>query len=175
METDLKAVKAFVFDIDGVMTDGSVLCDSNAEPLRIYNEKDGHGLRMAALNGYTLAVITGGHTEAVRKRMTAYGVPYGNVYLKARNKLKIIQSICERFGLEAKEVLYMGDDIPDIAPLRFAGVGVVPADAVQEAKDAADIVSPVPGGRGFVRWTLELVMKAQDKWEFDVDKYEKMF
>ncbi len=175
MEPNLKAVKAFVFDIDGVMTDGSVLCDSSAEPLRIFNEKDGHGLRMAALNGYTLAVITGGHTEAVRKRMTAYGVPYGNVYLKARNKLKIIQGICERFGLSAEEVLYMGDDIPDIGALKFAGVGVVPADAVEEARQAADIVSPLPGGRGFVRWTLEMVMKAQGRWEFDVEKYEAMF
>ena len=175
METNLKAVKAIVFDIDGVMTDGSVLCDTNAEPLRIFNEKDGHGLRMAALNGYTLAVITGGHTEAVRKRMTAYGVPYENVYLKARNKLKILQSVCERFGLEPKEVLYMGDDIPDIAAIKYAGVGVVPADAVEEARQAADIVSPVEGGKGFVRWTLELVMKTQGRWVFDVEKYERMF
>lgn len=175
MEPNLKAVKAFVFDIDGVMTDGSVLCDCNAEPLRIYNEKDGHGLRMAALNGYTLAVITGGHTEAVRKRMTAYGVPYENVYLKARNKRRILQEVCERFGLAPEEVLYMGDDIPDIGALEYAGVGAVPADAVEEAKQAADIVAPVGGGRGFVRWILELVMKAQGKWTFDVDKYEKMF
>ena len=171
----LAGVNTFLFDYDGVMTDGSVLCDSNAEPLRIYNEKDGHGLRMAALNGYILAVVTGGHTEAVRKRMTAYGVPYGNVYLKARNKLEILKGICERFGLSPEEILYMGDDIPDAASLKFAGVGVAPADAVQEALDAADIVSPVGGGKGFVRWTLELVMKAQGKWEFDVDKYAEMF
>lgn len=175
MGTNLNAIRAFFFDVDGVMTDGSVICDPNAEPLRIFNEKDGHGLRMAALNGYTLGVITGGHTEAVRKRMTAYGVPYENVCLKARHKVKDLQSLCERLGLSAKEVLYMGDDIPDVGPLRLAGVGVAPADAAQEAKDAADIVSPVGGGRGFVRWTVELVMKAQGKWEFDVEKYEKMF
>ena len=175
MEPNLKRIKAFVFDIDGVMTDGSVLCNTEAEPLRIYNEKDGHGLRMAALNGYTLAVITGGHTEAVRRRMTAYGVPYENVYLKARNKLKLLQEVCERFGLSAEEVLYMGDDIPDVAALKYAGVGAVPSDAVEEARQAADIVAPVGGGKGFVRWTLELVMKAQGRWVFDVDKYEKMF
>ena len=175
MEPNLSKIKAFVFDIDGVMTDGSVLCNTEAEPLRIYNEKDGHGLRMAALNGYTLAVITGGHTEAVRKRMTAYGVPYENVYLKARNKLKLLKDVCERFGLSAEEVLYMGDDIPDVAALKFAGVGAVPSDAVEEARQAADIVAPVGGGKGFVRWILELVMKAQGRWVFDVDKYEKMF
>ncbi|MBR3457677.1 MAG: HAD hydrolase family protein, partial [Selenomonadaceae bacterium] len=174
MEPNLKAVKAFVFDIDGVMTDGSVLCDSNAEPLRIFNEKDGHGLRMAALNGYILGVITGGHTEAVRKRMTAYGVPYGNVYLKARSKLKLLKEFCERYELQPEEVLYMGDDIPDIAPLNYAGIGAVPCDAVEEARQAADIVSPIGGGRGFVRWILELVMKTQGRWEFDVEKYEKM-
>ena len=69
----------------------------------------------------------------------------------------------------------MGDDIPDVAALRFAGVGVVPSDAVEEAKEAADIIAPVPGGRGFVRWTLELVMKGQGRWIFDVDKYEQTF
>ena len=175
MEPNLSAVKAFVFDIDGVMTDGSVLCNSDAEPLRIFNEKDGHGLRMAALNGYTLAVVTGGHTEAVRKRMTAYGVPYENVYLKARNKRRILAGICERFNLQPQEILYMGDDIPDVPAMEFAGIGVAPADAVEEARQAANIVSPVAGGKGFVRWTLELVMKAQGRWIFDVDKYEKMF
>ena len=106
MEPNLSAVKAFVLDVDGVMTDGSVLVDSNAEPLRIFNEKDGHGLRMAALNGYTLGVITGGHTEAVRKRMTAYGIPYENVYLLARDKRRILGEFCERFKLQPEEVLY---------------------------------------------------------------------
>lgn len=175
MEPNHSAVKAFVLDVDGVMTDGSVLVDSHAEPLRIFNEKDGHGLRMAALNGYILGVITGGHTEAVRKRMTAYGIPYENVYLLARDKRRILIEFCERFKLQPEEVLYMGDDIPDIPALQYAGIGAVPSDAVQEAKDAADIVSPCAGGRGFVRWTLELVMKAQGRWEFDVKKYEKMF
>lgn len=175
MAPNLKDVKAFLLDVDGVMTDGSILVDPNAEPLRIFNEKDGHGLRMAALNGYILGVITGSNTEAVRKRLTAYGVPYGNVYLKVRDKLRSISQFCDRYNLHPEEVLYMGDDIPDVAALRFAGVGVAPADAVAEAKEAADIVSPVPGGRGFVRWTLELVMKEQGRWTFNVDKYEKMF
>jgi len=175
MEQSLKHIKAFLIDVDGVMTDGSIIVDPNGEPLRVFNEKDGHGLRMAALNGYILGVITGSNTEAVRKRLTAYGIPYGNIYLKVRDKLRTINSICERFGLSAEEVLYMGDDIPDIPALRFAGIGAVPADAVAEAKEAADIVSPVPGGRGFVRWVLELVMKEQGRWVFDVDKYEKMF
>ncbi|MBO4671793.1 MAG: HAD hydrolase-like protein [Bacteroidales bacterium] len=175
MELNLSAVKAFVLDVDGVMTDGSVLVDSNAEPLRIFNEKDGHGLRMAALNGYILGVITGGHTEAVRKRMTAYGVPYENVILHARDKCKLLAEFCERFSLRPEEVLYMGDDIPDIPALKYAGIGAVPSDAVEEAREAADVVSPFGGGRGFVRWTLELVMKAQGRWEFDVKKYEKMF
>ena len=175
MEQSLKAVKAILLDVDGVMTDGSIIVDPNAEPLRIFNEKDGHGLRMAALNGYRLGVITGSNTEAVRKRLTAYGVPYEDVYLKVRDKLRSIRQYCERYGLKPEEILYMGDDIPDVAALRFAGVGVVPSDAVEEAKEAADIIAPVPGGRGFVRWTLELVMKGQGRWIFDVDKYEQTF
>ena len=175
MAPNLKAVRAILFDVDGVMTDGSILVDPNAEPLRIFNEKDGHGLRMAALNGYILGVITGSNTEAVRKRLTAYGVPYENVCLKVRDKLRSIREFCERYNLKAEEVLYMGDDIPDVSALRYAGVAVVPSDAVDEAKNAADFISPIPGGRGFVRWTLELVMKAQGRWVFDVDKYEKEF
>ena len=175
MAPSLKEIKAFLLDVDGVMTDGSILVDPNAEPLRIFNEKDGHGLRMAALNGYVLGVITGSNTEAVRKRLTAYGIPYGNVRLKVRDKLRSIREFCEQYGLRAEEVLYMGDDIPDVPALQFAGIGVSPADAAQEAKDAADIVSPVPGGRGFVRWVLELVMKEQGKWVFDVQKYDQMF
>lgn len=175
MEPNLKAVRAIVLDVDGVMTDGSVLIDPNAEPLRIFNEKDGHGLRMAAMNGYILAVVTGGHTEAVRKRMVAYGIPYENVYLKARDKRKVLAGICERFSLSPQEILYMGDDIPDVPAMELAGVSVAPSDAAAEAREAASIVSPIGGGRGFVRWTLELVMKSQDKWKFDVRRYEEMF
>ncbi len=175
MVPNLKGIKAFLLDVDGVMTDGSIIVDPNAEPLRIFNEKDGHGLRMAALNGYLLGVITGSNTEAVRKRLTAYGIPYGNVYLKVRNKRRVIAEFCERYSLSPQDVLYMGDDIPDVPALQFAGVGAVPQDAAAEAREAADIVAPVPGGRGFVRWILELVMKEQGKWVFNVDEYEKMF
>lgn len=175
MAQSLKGIRAILLDIDGVMTDGSVIVDADGGPLRIFNEKDGHGLRMAALNGYFLGVITGGSTESVRKRMMAYGVPYGHIYLKVRDKLRAIKQVCADYGIQPQEILYMGDDIPDVAALRFAGIGAVPSDAVQEAKDAADIIAPVPGGRGFVRWMLELVMKEQDRWIFDVDKYESMF
>ena len=175
MGPNLKSIKAILLDVDGVMTDGSIIVDSSGEPLRIFNEKDGHGLRMAALAGYTLGVITGSNTEAVRKRLTAYGIPFDNICLKVRNKLRAISEFCERHCLQAEEILYMGDDIPDVPAIRFAGVGVVPADAVPEAKEAADFVSPLPGGRGFVRHTVEMVMKAQGKWEFDVERYEKMF
>ncbi|MBQ7622600.1 MAG: 3-deoxy-D-manno-octulosonate 8-phosphate phosphatase [Bacteroidales bacterium] len=175
MEPNLKAVRAIIFDIDGVMTDGSVLCNAKAEPLRVFNEKDGHGLRMAAMQGYILAVITGGRTEAVRKRMQAYGVPYENVYLHVRNKLAVIKEICNLHSLSPEEVLYMGDDLPDVAALRFAGVGATPCDAVPEALEASNLRSPIGGGKGFVRWTIEQVMKAQGVWRFDVDKYESMF
>ncbi len=175
MVQNLKGIKAFLLDVDGVMTDGSIIVDPNAEPLRIFNEKDGHALRMAALNGYLLGVITGSNTEAVRKRLTAYGIPYQNIFLKVRNKRRSISQFCDTYKLRAEEVLYMGDDIPDVPALEFAGLGAVPADAAAEAKAAADLVSPIPGGRGFVRWVLEMVMKEQGKWIFDVDKYENMF
>ena len=175
MEPNLKSVKAILFDVDGVMTDGSVIVAPDGGPLRIFNEKDGHGLRMAVMQGYIVGVITGGSAESVRIRLEAYGLKPENVYMRVRNKLRAISSFCDTYGLAPEEVLYMGDDIPDAAAMRFAGVGVAPADAAPEALEAADIISPVPGGRGFVRWTVEQVMKAQGTWVFDVDKYEKFF
>ena len=175
MEPNLKAIRAILFDVDGVMTDGSVIVGRDGTPLRIFNEKDGHGIRMAAMQDYILGVITGGSTESLKIRLQAYGVKAENICMKVRDKLTAIRSFCKRYNLEPSEVLYMGDDIPDAAALRFAGIGVAPADAAPEAREAADIVSPVPGGRGFVRWTLEQVMKAQDKWVFDVERYEKLF
>ncbi len=175
MAPNLKPVKAILLDIDGVMTDGSVIIDTDGTPLRVFNEKDGHGLRMAAMGGYFLGVITGGSTEALRIRMAAYGVPREHIWMKVRDKLTRIQEVCLEYGFSPEEVLYMGDDIPDAAALSFAGVGVVPCDAAQEAKDAADIIAPVPGGKGFVRWTLEQVMKEQGKWNFDVGNYASLF
>lgn len=176
MEPNLSRIKAFVFDVDGVLTDGTAMsCPGSDEAVRCFNERDGHGMRMAALNGYGLGIITGGRCESVRLRVTRFGVKKEDVYMHAKNKIVAFDDFCARHSYTREEVMYFGDDIPDVALLRYAGVGVAPADAMPEALAAADIVSPDPGGKLCARHMMERVMKEQGKWQFDVDRYDAMF
>ena len=175
MAQSLKNIKGFAYDIDGVMTDGSVLAMPDGDILRIFNAKDSFGVRMASIHGYKLAVITGGRSESLIHRSLMCGVPKEDVYLNSRNKVRDLLAWCDKYGLKPEEVMYFGDDIPDVAVLKMVGIGVAPCDACAEAKEAADIVSPYGGGRGCVRHAIEEVLKAQGQWTFDVDKYEKRF
>ena len=172
---DLSHIKAFAFDIDGVATEGTLLCTTEGDFLRIYDAKDGFTIRMAAMNGYPVAVITGGSSESIRIRMTASGVKPDDVFLHCRNKMDEFGQFCERYHLSPKEVMYFGDDIPDIEVLQACGCGVCPADAVEEVKAIANWVSPYPGGKGCLRHTIETTLKSQGKWIFDADFYKKMF
>jgi len=176
MVPNLDRIKAFVFDVDGVLTDGSTICmQTGDEAMRIFNEKDGHGIRMAALNGFGLGVITGSRCDAVKMRLTRFGVKEEDVYLHSKNKMVSFAHYCNRHGYSPDEVAYFGDDIPDCALLRHCGLGIVPSDAVDEAKEAADYVSEWPGGKLCVRKSIEMVLKAQGKWVFDVERYDSMF
>ena len=176
MELNLDRIKAFLFDVDGVLTDSTAICSTtNDEAVRAFNEKDGHGMRMAVLNGYGLGVITGGRCNSVKMRVMRFGVKEDDVYLHAKNKVVAFLDYCSRHGYDPSEVAYFGDDIPDIAVMKICGLAIAPADAVDEAKEAADYVSENPGGKCCVRKGIEMVLKAQDKWHFDVDKYDALF
>ena len=105
---DLSKIKAFALDIDGVATDGGVLCNSDGDLLRIYDAKDGFALRMAIMNGYPVAIITGGRSESIRKRMVTSGVKPEDVFLHCRNKMDEFTLFCERYKLSPKEVMYFG-------------------------------------------------------------------
>lgn len=168
-------IKAFAFDIDGVMTDGGIFADLDGELYRTFDAKDAFGIRMAVMHGYGTCVITGGRSESIRKRMTTCGVEVCDVYLGSRIKINDFNDYCARRGLKAEEVMYFGDDLPDIPVIKACGIGVCPADAVQEAKDAADYVSPYPGGKLCVRNTIEMVMREQGEWSLDVDLYHNKF
>ncbi len=171
----LKKIRAFAFDIDGVATDGKLLCAPDGDFLRLYDAKDGFAIRMAAMNGYPVAVITGGSSETIRKRMTASGVKPEDVFLHSRNKMEEFRTFCERYGLDPKEVMYFGDDIPDVEVLKACGCGVCPADAVPEACAAADWMTEAPGGKGCLREAIETTLKKQGKWNFDQGVYKKLF
>lgn len=173
--TDLKDIKAFAFDIDGVMTDGGILADLEGQLYRTFDAKDGFAVRMANMNGYPVAVITGARSQSVRARFSGNGIPPENIYLGSRDKIEDFDDFCRRHGLDRSEVMFFGDDIPDIPVLLAAGIGVVPSDAADEAKEAADIISDRPGGKGCVRKHFEEVMKAQGNWNFDVQVYKNKF
>lgn len=171
----LLRIRAFAFDVDGVMTDGGILADLSGELYRTFDSKDGFGLRMASMHGYHLGIITGGRSESIRQRFRTCGVKPEDVYLGSRDKMEDFNDFCFRHGLSPEEVLFCGDDLPDAPVMIACGCGACPSDAMPEVKDIADYISPYPGGKGFARNTIEMVMKMQGKWDLDVSLYKKKF
>lgn len=172
---DFASIKAIAFDIDGVMTDGGLLCTPDGDFLRTYDAKDAFAVRMAAMHGLPCAVITGGQSDTIRRRFLHCGVKAEDIYLNSCVKMRDFQDFCTRHGLQMSEVAYFGDDIPDVPVLKAAGLGVTPCDGCAEAKAAADYISPFPGGKWCMRDTLEKIMKAKGIWNIDYDVYETMF
>jgi len=158
----LTRVTTFVFDYDGVLTDGTILIDRDGELLRTANVRDGFAIRQAVNKGYRVAIISGGRTESVRKRFEVLGVT--DVFLGVRDKLAVFEEYLSRHGLHATEVLFMGDDIPDYEVMTRAGVATCPADAAEEVKSIAVYISSLPGGRGCARDVIEQVMRVQNQW-----------
>ncbi len=130
---------------------------------------------MAYLKGYRLAIITGGRSESIRKRFTTCGIRPEDVYLGSRAKIDDFNDFCTRYGLQADEVMYFGDDLPDIPVMVACGCGACPSDAVDEVKEIADHVSSRPGGKGCAREMIEMVMKEKGEWGLDVQAYKKHF
>ena len=173
--TDLAKIKAFAFDIDGVATDGGVFCNGDGDLLRTYDAKDGFAIRMAVMHGYPVAVITGGSSESIRKRMATSGVKADDVFLHCRDKREQFAQFCQRYSLNPSEVMYFGDDVPDIDVLKACGCGVCPSDAVEEVREIADWVSSRPGGKGCLRECIETTLRKQGNWSFDAALYKKIF
>ncbi len=172
---DFSKIRAFAFDVDGVFTDGGILCDLAGELYRTFDSKDGFGVRMAVMKGYPCAIITGGRSGSILARFRSCGIQPENVYLGSRDKIVDFNEFCQKYNLSADEVLYVGDDIPDIDVMSACGIGVSPADGVPEAKLAADFISSFPGGRGCVRDVIERVLRSRGDWEFDVSAYKAQF
>lgn len=175
MEDKLRRIKAFAFDVDGVLTDGGILADLNGELYRTFDAKDGMGLRMASMKGYPLAIITGGRSESIRQRFRTCGIPPEDVYLGSRAKIEDFNDFCKRHSLKPEEVMYFGDDLPDIPVMLACGCGACPSDAVEEVREIAGYISRKPGGKGCVRESLEMVLKLQGKWMLDVLEYKQKF
>lgn len=175
MEDVLKKIKAFAFDVDGVLTDGGILADLKGELYRTFDSKDGMALRMAMMQGYHLAIITGGRSESIRMRFGSCGVKPEDVYLGSRAKIEDFEDFCSRHNLAPEEVMYFGDDLPDIPVMIACGCGVCPSDAVDEVKEIADLISNREGGKGCAREIIQKVMSVQGKWKLDVQAYKRHF
>lgn len=159
----LKHITTFVFDVDGVFTDGTLLVTTDGEMLRKMSVKDGYALKTAIKKGYHICIITGGTNAGVEKRLRGLGVK--DIYLGAHLKEKPLQEFLEKNGIEAKNVLYMGDDMPDVPPMKLVGLPTCPQDAIPEIKEVAQYVSHKDGGTGCVRDVIEQVLKVRGDWE----------
>ena len=158
----IRAVKAFVFDVDGVFTNNEILVSEAGELLRTMHVRDGQAVKWAIRAGYPIGIITGGRSEGAKKRLTDLGIE--EYYSGIHDKWDAFHSFLRRTNTLISEVCYMGDDLPDLPVLRKVVLSCCPADAVPDVLDICDYVSPIRGGRGCVREIIEKVMKLQDKW-----------
>jgi len=162
----LKEIKAFVFDVDGVLTNGDILASDSGEFLRTFNIKDGYALQLAVKKGYPVCIISGGTGAAMEKRFEGLGIKYVN--LGVADKVQVFEEFLCAVGIDASEVLYMGDDIPDHNVMKLVGLPTCPADACEEIKSICTYISPYPGGKTAVRDVIEKVLKVQSNW-FDLN------
>ena len=159
---DLSRIKAFIFDVDGVLSKNVVGMNEKGEPLRTVNIKDGYALQLAVKKGYTIAIITGADTQAVKLRFERLGIKH--IYLKASVKMVDYEDFLKKTGLDEDKIVYVGDDLPDYEVMRRVGLSIAPADAAPEIKEIANYISPINGGEGVGREIIEQVMKCQGNW-----------
>ncbi|HBX49972.1 MAG: 3-deoxy-D-manno-octulosonate 8-phosphate phosphatase [Bacteroidetes bacterium RIFOXYA12_FULL_35_11] len=164
---DLLNVKAFAFDVDGVFS-GNILLSSSGEQLRPMNMKDGYAVQFAVKKGFTIAIISGGTCESIKKRFSNLGVK--DIYIASSDKMKDYEAFLNKNNLSSADVLYMGDDLPDYYVMKKVGVPTCPADAASDIKAISKYISNIKGGEGCVRDVIEQVLRAQGKW-MDTDAF----
>lgn len=169
MKTDYKKkltqIKAFALDVDGVLTNGGLILYPNGKFLRQMNAKDGYAIKLAIHHGYKIAIITGGREESVKTRLKKLGVH--EVFLGVHNKLPILKDFMTQYKLLTKEVVYMGDDIPDLETLKHVDFSCCPNDASSDVKNICNYVSPKKGGEGCVRDVIEQTLKVNNQWDLN--------
>ena len=159
----LPKITTFVFDVDGVLTNGIVHISTSGELTRQMHTKDGYALKTAVDQGYNVCIISGGNNEGVRKRLSSLGIK--SIYLGAHNKLVQFNEYLNTHNINPENVLYMGDDIPDYPVMKLVGLPASPKDAVPEIRDISKYISQKKGGFGCVRDVIEQVLKDQGNWD----------
>ena len=158
----MNTITAFVFDVDGVLTDGSVFVNNSGEMLRTMNIRDGYALKTAIDCGYNVCIISGGSNEGVRVRLRNLGIT--DIHLGTPDKVATFDEYTDVYSIQPEQVLYMGDDIPDYHVMQLVGLPTCPQDACPEIKGISKYISHKNGGKGAVRDVIEQVMKVQGKW-----------
>lgn len=160
------AITTFVFDMDGVLTDGTVWVMPDGEWVRRMHIRDGYVLQLAVRKGYRVWVITGSSSTPVEQRLRKLGI--NEVHQQVKDKQALLASLMQQHGVATAEVLYMGDDVPDLEAMRQAGLSACPSDAARDILEMADYISIARGGEGCVRDVIEKVMRIQGKWSEDI-------
>lgn len=168
---DFSKIRLLVTDVDGVLTDGRIIYDAAGGETKEFNVRDGSGLKYWQRAGHQAAVLSGRESLTVTRRAEELGITL--VELGAKDKLPALDRILKAAGCSAEEAVYIGDDLPDLPVFHCVGYRVAVADAVSELRDAADYVTHLPGGRGAVRETVELILKAQGRWDAIMARYRK--
>jgi 3-deoxy-D-manno-octulosonate 8-phosphate phosphatase (KDO 8-P phosphatase) len=161
----LSNINTFIFDYDGVLTDGTVILQTDGDALRTANVKDGYSLQLAVKLGFNVAIISGGTSTSMRKRFEALKIE--DFFLGVSNKVEVFNNYIKVKNIKPEQVLYMGDDIPDYNVMKEVGLPCCPADAVHEIKSISKYISSQKGGKGCVRDVIEQTLKVQDKWMTD--------
>ena len=159
---DLNKIRAVIFDIDGVLSSETITLSAEGEPLRTVNIKDGYAIQLAMKLGLRIAIMTGAKVSSIRKRYDGLGVE--DIYIGCAIKIETYEQFLQKYGLSDEEIMYMGDDIPDMEIMRRVGCPVCPKDACAEIKAISTYVSDIEGGRGCGRDVIEQVLRAQGKW-----------
>jgi 3-deoxy-D-manno-octulosonate 8-phosphate phosphatase (KDO 8-P phosphatase) len=160
-----KPITTFIFDVDGVLTNGTLLVLNDGQLARQMNIRDGYALQLAIKKGYRVVIISGGTSDAVKERLEKLGVT--DVFMKVENKKEKLLEYCTANNLKWEEVLFMGDDIPDYSPMQMVGLACCPADAATEIKQICQYISPIVGGNGCARDVIEKVLKLNGHWDLE--------
>lgn len=166
---DLTKIRGIVFDVDGVLSPSTVPIADDGTPSRMANVKDGYAMQRAIHAGYKIAIISGGISETVEKRFEIIGIK--DVFMGIREKLPVLKSWMALYRLCPDEIAYVGDDLPDIQCMKYAGLSVAPADAAAEVRGISRYISHATGGNGVARDIIEQIMKAKGEWLHADDAY----
>ena len=165
-----KKIKMIILDVDGTLTDGKIYIDSNHLEIKAFNVKDGFAVSSAVSLGMHFAIITGRRSKIVEKRAEELGVRF--VYQKIKNKKAKLKELLEESGISLDETAYIGDDINDLPAMKMVGLKGATFDSAQEVKEIADFISNAKGGDGAVREFVEFILRAQDKWQDVIERFE---